>query len=106
MAKTLVVDPWLDDEFTRVDFTIRPEDALDPEDNSLDQHPGLDPEIVIAEGGVIVPPTPPVETEPEGPEIFQIEDGTVTLEKEKGQWKCTLESGSGGQPQVYWGKTK
>jgi hypothetical protein len=30
----------------------------------------------------------------------------VTLEKEKGQWKATLESGTGGQPQVYWGKNK
>lgn len=109
MAKQ-VIDPWLEDAdgFTRVDFSIRPEDALDPDDPGLDVHPGLEPDVVVVEGGVPVAstPAPVAETEPEGPEVFQVEDGTVTLEKEKGQWKCTLESGTGGQPQVYWGKTK
>lgn len=104
-----VIDPWLvdPDGFTRVDFSIRPEDALDPDDPGLDTHPGLDPDVVVSEGGVIVEHAPPAaEPEPEGPETFAVEDGTVTLEKEKGQWKATLESGNGGQPQIYWGKNK
>lgn len=100
-----VVDPWLEPDGFSSPILYSEAYGRD-EPDGLEIHPGLDPEVVVVEGGV--PKVEPVaEPEPEGPEVFQIgDDGTVTLEKEKGQWKCTLESGSGGQPQVYWGKTK
>ena len=118
MAKTQAPDPWLldasgnEDEFTRVDFRLRPEDAIDPDDNhGLDQIQGLDPEIVgppapsdEPDPVVIVPPPP--EPEPETPETFELEDGTqLSLEKDKGQWKGSV-IGVTGNPQVYWGKNK
>lgn len=106
-----VVDPWLEPDGFSSPILYADTYGRDEPEGGLEQHPGLDPEVVIAEGGVVRPPADPapivpLEAEPEGPEVFQVEDGTVTLEKEKGQWKATLESGSGGQPQVYWGKNK
>lgn len=108
---TTVVDPWLldadgnPDPFSRVDFSLKPEDAIDPDAPMLDIHPGLAPEIVIA--GPPAPSDPePIPLEPETPETVDFDGGTATLEKEKGQWKLTVSSGTGGQPQVYWGKTK
>ena len=120
------VDPWLldaagnPDPFAgNVDFTLRPEYAIDPDSPHLDIIPGLNPEVVIAEGAAgnlpaieppvaLVQPPPPLPEEPEGPETMDLEDGTqLTLEKERGQWKGTVASGNGaGQPQIYWGKTK
>jgi hypothetical protein len=115
MAKQTVVDPWLDDKdgFTRVDFQLRPEDAIDPDDNrGLDQIQGLDPEIVGPKAPSEEPDPepvaiiPPPEPEPETPETFELEDGTqLTLEKDKGQWKGSV-IGITGNPQVYWGKNK
>ena len=123
MAKQLV-DPWTlgpdgnPDPFTRVDWDMPDLPNLD-EDNpqvdlvTLEQHDGLQPEVVVVEGGVVKqPPAPPVvvadppPVETEGPETMELEDGTVlTLEKEKGQWKGTTASAAGGNAQVYWGKT-
>jgi len=115
MAKpNVVVDPWLDDPdgFTRVDFQLRPEDAIDPDDRGLDQIPGMDPEIVGPKAPSDEPDPepvaiiPPPEPEPETPETFELEDGTqLTLEKDKGQWKGSV-IGITGNPQVYWGKNK
>ena len=102
-----VVDPWLEaDPFgpPLVDFNIHPDDVEDPDAPPLDQHPGLNPEIVPpVTPDPEVPPTP---VEDETPEVFEVDGGTISLEKEKGQWKVTIASDSGGQPQVYWGKTK
>jgi hypothetical protein len=112
MAKP-VTDPWLDDPdgFTRVDFSLRPEDAIDPDDAGVVQIPGMNPEIVVSEGGVIREPEPPVEPvepqEPEGPEVIELEDGgTVTLEKTSKGWKATLDPGNGANPEVFFGKNK
>jgi hypothetical protein len=116
-----VVDQWLldsagnPDPFAQnVDFGMTKDDEIDP-DLSLDIHPGLDPEVVIVPGtppAPVVPvtpeppPAPVIEPEPEGPKVYQVEDGTITLEKEKGQWKLTVSNEIGGSPQTYWGKTK
>lgn len=111
------VDPWLldasgqPDEFTHVDFQLRPEDAIDPDDRGLDQFSGLDPEIVGPPAPsdepdpVVAVIPPPPEPEPET-EVHELEDGTqLTLEKDKGQWKGSV-IGPTGNPQVYWGKNK
>ena len=116
MAKTPVVDPWLQDAHGNpdpfagnVDFSLKPEDAIDPDaDPVLQQHEGLDPEIIgpAAPSDETPPTSPAVEPDPEAPEIIDVDGGQATLEKERGQWKLTVTSDSGGQPQVYWGKTK
>ena len=111
MAKT-VVDPWLLDASgnphpfaSTIDFSMRPEDEIDP-DPVLEPHSGLEPEIVptpvVPVADVIPEPVP----DPEGPEVMDFDGGQATLEKEKGQWKLTVTSDQGGNPQVYWGKTK
>ena len=116
-----VQDPWLldsagnPDPFAgNVDFSLRPEDAIDPDAPMLDIHPGLVPDVVVVEGEraeepAEAPAPPPLpEPEPDEPETMELEDGTqLILEKERGQWKGTVASGSGaGQPQIYWGRTK
>jgi hypothetical protein len=117
-----VVDPWLvnsdgtPDPFAgTVDFRSDPGDLRDPDvptdgDPVLESHESLDPEIVVekpeAELEPAPPVTPPAEQEPEEPEVLEVEGGMVTLEKERGQWKATLTSNNGGNPQVYWGKNK
>jgi len=112
MPNTPVVDPWLEaDNFGAplVDFATRPEDMIDPDEPMhLDAHPSLNPEVVIAEGGVIRQPTEPiVELEPEGPEVIDIGDGaTITLEKDKGWWKASLDPGNGANAEVFKGKNK
>jgi len=69
----------------------------------LGQTPEPAPPAYEPEPGAVIPPPEP---EPEGPKVYQVEDGTITLEKEKGQWKLTLSNDLGGSPQTYWGKTK
>lgn len=52
---------------------------------------------------VVEPPT-----EPE-PELFEYEDGSsVAIEKDKRKqvWRATLDSGTGAQPEVFYGRTK
>lgn len=111
-----VVDPWLlnpdgtTDPFAgTVDFSSNPGDLRDPDvitdtDPVLDPHENLDPEIVTEPEPE--PVVPVVVVEPESPEFFDVEGGSVSLEKERGQWKATLTSDSGGNPQVYWGRSK
>ena len=117
----LVVDPWLvnsdgtvDPFSSNIDFGMTKDDEIDDPDTniSLDIHPGLSPEVVVVEGGVPRQPVAPVEVvapppEPEGPEVIELEDGgSITLDKEKGQWKATLDPGNGANPEVFWGKNK
>jgi hypothetical protein len=104
-----VVDPWLEaDQFgpPLVDFNIRPEDVDDPDDRPpLDQHPGIDPEIV----SVPVVPAEPVDLEPEDApsEVIELEDGgSITLAKDKGWWVATLDPGTGANPEKFKGKNK
>ena len=107
-----VVDPWADpnDPFTQtIDFGMTRDDEVDPDEQIFDQHPGLTPEVVTVP--VVVPPVPgpvvvsePIESEV--PEVVEFEEGTATLEKERGQWKLTLVNNVGGNPQVFWGKNK
>jgi hypothetical protein len=122
MAKTQ--DPWLlnpdgsPDPFAgNVDWGANYADLKDPDvvepdnqeqfiDPALDAHANLNPEIVrtppVVEP-VVDPPPPP---DPDEPETMTLDDGTeLTIEKEKGQWKGTVASPTGGNPQVYWGKT-
>ncbi len=119
-----IIDPWLvqadgsPDPFAgTIDFGMTRADEIDDPDAdiSLDIHPGLDPQVVVVEGGIprqpqapsaepVVPVAPP---EPEGPEVIDLEDGgSITLDKEKGQWKATLDPGNGANPEVFWGKNK
>jgi hypothetical protein len=83
----------------------------------LDEHPVLNPEIIVgppAPSGepdepVEQPPAPVAEPEPEpeGPDVIDLGDGaTVVRTKEKGQWKAVLDPGTGANPEVFWGKTK
>ena len=114
-----VIDPWLvnadgtpDPFASTVDFGMTTQDEVDP--NLLDdERPSpLNPDIIgnqppapseEVEEPVVVPPAEP---DPEVPEILQLEDGAfVSLEKEKGQWKATLDPGT-GHSEVFWGKTK
>ena len=114
-----VVDPWLlnsdgtvDPFAGTIDFGMTTKDEVDP--NLLDdERPSpLNPDIIgnqppapseEVEEPVVVPPAEP---DPEVPEILQLEDGAfVSLEKEKGQWKATLDPGT-GHSEVFWGKTK
>jgi hypothetical protein len=120
MPNKPVVDPWLvnadgsvDPFASTIDFGMTRDDEINPdEDISLDIHPGLTPDVVIAEGGVVRQPEPVVETpppppEPEGPVVINLDDGgSITLDKEKGQWKATLDPGNGANPEVFWGKNK
>lgn len=116
---TKVIDPWLlnadgtEDPFAvTVDFSSHPDDTLrDPDEQQitegdpvLESHSGLDPQIV--ETPVAPVATPPAPVEEDQPETFEVEGGSVTLEKERGQWKATLFSESAGKPQVYWGRNK
>ena len=119
MANKPVVDQWLvnadgtpDPFAANIDFGMTKADELDP-DLALEEHPGLDPQIIgpSVPDPVIVPdapPIPPVDPpEPEGPEVFDVGDGaTVTRTREKGQWKAVLDPGTGANPEVFWGKNK
>jgi hypothetical protein len=112
------VDPWLlqadgtiDPFASTIDFGMTTRDEIDPD--LLDDEPTpLNPEVIgnqpPAPSEEVDEPAPVLvaEPEPEGPEIFEVEDGTVTLEKERGQWKATLLNSVGGNPQIYWGKNK
>jgi hypothetical protein len=125
MAK-LAQDPWLlnpdgspDPFASNVDWGANYADLKDPDvvepdnqeqfiDPALEAHENLDPEIVRTP--VAGEPTAPVEPLPapevDQPETMSLDDGTeLTIEKEKGQWKGTVSSSTGGNPQVYWGKT-
>jgi hypothetical protein len=122
MANQPVVDPWLvnadgtvDPFSSNIDFGMTSKDEIDdPDDFNLDIQPGLTPDVVIAEGGVVRQPQAPSEpvvpaapVEPEGPEVIDLDDGgSITLDKEKGQWKATLDPGNGANPEVFWGKNK
>lgn len=120
MANQTVIDPWLvnsdgtvDPFASNIDFGMTSQDEIaDPNDITLDIQPGLNPDVVIAEGGVIRQPQAPaaepvVPPEPSGPEVIDLEDGgSITLDKEKGQWKATLDPGNGANPEVFWGKNK
>lgn len=119
MANTPVVDPWLVnadgsiDPFSRnIDFGMSSQDEIeDPESITPTV---LQPEIIghqppaPVEPAPVPPPASVVEPqEPEGPEVTELEDGgTITLEKEKGQWKATLDPGNGANAEVFWGKNK
>ena len=104
-------DPWaVDDGFTQIDWRMRPEDSIDPDEPVL---PGSDPDDVLQPNVVsnqVVPPVPVVvpDEEPDsGPEVFEVGDGgTVTLQRDKGWWIAALQNAVGGSPQVYKGKNK
>ena len=114
------VDPWLlqadgsvDPFASTIDFGMTTRDEVDPD--LLDDEPQtpLNPDVIGNQPPAPselddepVPVAPAIEPEPEGPETFEVEDGTVTLEKERGQWKATLLNNVGGNPQIYWGKNK
>ncbi len=120
MSVSNPVDPWLlnadgtvDPFAGTIDFGMTTKDEVDP--NLLDdERPSpLNPDIIgnqppapseeVDDEPVVVPPAEP---DPEVPEILQLEDGAfVSLEKEKGQWKATLDPGT-GHSEVFWGKTK
>ena len=118
MAKP-VVDQWLlnadgtPDPFAgTIDFGMTAADERDP-DLQLEEHPGLDPQIIgpsvpdPAAPPVAPPVEPPPPPDPEEPEVFDIGDGaTVTRTKERGQWKAVLDPGTGANPEVFWGKNK
>ena len=122
MANQTVIDPWLvnsdgtvDPFASNIDFGMTSQDEIaDPNDITLDIQPGLNPDVVIAEGGVVRQPQAPADpvvdptpVEPAGPEVIDLEDGgSITLDKEKGQWKATLDPGNGANPEVFWGKNK
>jgi hypothetical protein len=120
MAKTPVIDPWLTnadgtpDPFAQavVDYGMTSKDEVDPDLLADQPGPTLTPEIIgnqpsaPSEEPIVEPQPPAPEPEPEGPEVFEVEDGTVTMEKEKGQWKAVLVNKTGGNPQIYWGKTR
>ena len=75
-----------------------PDEPLPGGDPVLEPLQSLEPEIVTT----VVPPEPQPDPEPEGPETVELEDGTtLTLEKDKGQWKGTVETVGAGKPQVY-----
>jgi hypothetical protein len=109
-----IVDPWalnpdgsLDPFSNLVDYGALHRDEIDPD--LLDEHPVIVPEIVtnIPQPEPEVVPQPVVDPEPEGPEVFQLEDGAyVTRTKEKGQWKAVLDPGTGAKPEIFWGKNK
>ena len=111
----IVQDPWLlnsdgtpDPFASNVDWHMPdlpdPDESLPAGDPVLEPISELDPEIVVTPP--VEPPPPEPEPEPET-KTLELEDGTtLTLEKEKGQWKGVVSSVSGGNPQVYWGKTK
>ena len=116
-------DPWLlnpdgtpDPFASNVDWganyaDLRDPDLIDPDapplppvDPVLEPHESLDPEV-IQDTRDPEPPAPPA-PEPDQPETTTLDDGTeLTIEKEKGQWKGTVASPTGGNQQVYWGKT-
>ena len=116
-------DPWLlnpdgtpDPFASNVDWGANSADLKDPDilepdhqeqfiDPALDAHKGMDPEVV-EHHNTVAPVEPPPAPEPDEPETMTLDDGTeLTIEKEKGQWKGTVSSSTGGNPQVYWGKT-
>lgn len=120
MAKQLV-DPWTlnpdgtPDPFTHVDWNMPDLPNLDddnPPENlvTIDPHDGLQPDVVVVEGGVPkVAPAPetvaPV-AEPDEPETLDLEDGTqLLLQKDKGWWVGSV-TGTTGSTQVYKGATK
>ena len=121
MAKT-AQDPWLlnpdgtpDPFASNVDWGANYADLKDPDilepDNqeqfinpALDAHQGLEPEVVEHHNTPAAEPPPAPEVDQ--PETMTLDDGTeLTIEKEKGQWKGTATSPTGGNSQVYWGKT-
>jgi hypothetical protein len=77
------------------------EQFIDP---ALDAHKGLEPEVIEHHNPVVEEPPPAPEVDQ--PETMTLDDGTeLTIEKEKGQWKGTVSSPTGGNAQIYWGKT-
>ena len=117
MANAPVVDPWLVnadgsiDPFSRnIDFGMSSQDEI--EDPETITPTVLQPEIIGHQPPAPVAPVPvPVPVvepqEPEGPEITELENGgRIILEKEKGQWKATLDPGNGANAEVFWGKSK
>ena len=123
MTTQNVIDPWLlnpdgsvDPFAGTIDFGMTSKDEIDDPDlaptPTLEPHSGLNPEVVVVEGGV-PRKTAPVEApvvgpdEPDQPEVVDLDDGgQIVLEKEKGQWKATLDPGNGANPEVFWGKNK
>jgi len=124
-----VTDPWLlnpdgsvDPFANNVDWGANYADLRDPDlvepdnqeqfvDPALDAHPGMKPEVVEDHPNLEDKPEPEPEPapapEPDEPTVTELEDGTQLItEKEKGQWKGTIISPTGGSPQVFWGKTK
>src|SRR6185312_10891181 len=103
------LDPWLLDQdgnpdpfASNIDFKPIPDELTD-DAPVLAPNQGLEPEVV---SNVPAAPAPPAEPESEAPEVFEVDGGSVSLEKERGQWKATLTNEAGGNPQVYWGKNK
>jgi hypothetical protein len=114
------IDPWYvdangePDPFLRVDFEPHKEDdeinlpERDPA-ISLEQHPNLNPDVVVVQGEehVLGPLTHPVPVEPEGPEVVDLPDGgTLTFQKTSKGWEAILDNGTSAKPEVFKGKNK
>lgn len=113
------VDPWLDDRFAPLDnrqgslmdrlegiaaedpaFTPHPEPSDDPEEI-------IDPGAPPARGEA--PPAQPAAPAPAAvqPERIENADGTsIEIAQTSKGWKATIDSGTGAQPEVFYGNTK
>lgn len=105
------IDPWLvDNPGGEVTFEVplaldNPSEHLAELGKIAEEHPELIPQPTVEPNPSIVFPQPivePIETETEAEE-FQVEGGTVILEKTGSGWKATLK---GARTEVFKGKTK
>ena len=106
-----IADPWLqDDGFSRVDFSLRPEDEVNLDDDvnlpTIPHELALEPEVVQTQPVAPSEPAPPPPPPDDEPETMDLEDGTqLILKKDKGWWVGSVVGHAGGA-QNYKGETK
>lgn len=104
--ETEVNDPWITDD-TQIDTSTGPKHLADLTEIANEETPA-EPDMGALEPEIITDiPAPPVPEAIPEPVTFNYEDGSrATIEKSSKGWKATLDSGTGAQPEIFYGGTK
>jgi hypothetical protein len=102
VAPVVEKDPWLDDEFSQPYSDTNGSSLMDDlAEIEHDEAAVLVPETVTNIPAP-VPVVEPVEEEPAGPEVIELDGGgTLTIEKKGKKWCAALDTGSGGVQNFY-----
>lgn len=101
-------DPWITED-TQLDTSQGPKHLADmtPEQEQEQENRDLQPSMGELEPEIEAVPVVPVPEAIPEPLVFNYDDGSrAIVEKSSKGWKATLDSGTGAQPEIFYGATK